>query len=78
MFSRIENGFWLLLLSMKSIVSSLTPTNMMLEGIALSKIMLVGVRDVRDYRIYLKEQKEWITGGSAFSISAESARMPRI
>lgn len=39
--------------------------------------MLVGVRDVRDYRIFSAEQKTHVLGGSAFNISAESARLPR-
>lgn len=39
--------------------------------------MLVGLRDVRDYKIYSKEQQEYVMGGSAFNISAVSARLPR-
>lgn len=38
-------------------------------------IVLCGVRDVRDYRIYSARSKEIITGGSAFNIKAESLRM---
>ena len=38
-------------------------------------IVLCGVRDVRDYRIYSSEGREMITGGSAFNIKAESLRM---
>jgi len=37
-------------------------------------VVLCGVRDVRDYRIRIKE-KEIITGGSAFNIKAESLRL---
>lgn len=37
-------------------------------------IVLCGVRDVRDYRIYTAS-KEIITGGSAFNIKAESLRL---
>ncbi len=37
-------------------------------------VILCGVRDVRDYRMY-SENKEVITGGSAFNIKAESLRM---
>lgn len=37
-------------------------------------IILCGVRDVRDYRLYSAEQ-EVITGGSAFNIKATSLRM---
>jgi len=35
-------------------------------------IVLCGVRDVRDYRIYSDSKKEIITGGSAFNIKSES------
>lgn len=38
-------------------------------------IVLCGVRDVRDYRIYSSREKEVITGGSAFNIKTESLRM---
>jgi hypothetical protein len=38
-------------------------------------VILCGVRDVRDYRIYSTEGRELITGGSAFNIKAESLRM---
>lgn len=38
-------------------------------------VILCGVRDVRDYRIYSAEGREAITGGSAFNIKAESLRM---
>jgi len=38
-------------------------------------VILCGVRDVRDYRIYSSEGREMITGGSAFNIKAESLRM---
>jgi len=38
-------------------------------------VILCGVRDVRDYRIYSSEGREMITGGSAFNIKAKSLRM---
>jgi hypothetical protein len=38
-------------------------------------IILCGVRDVKDYRIYSPKGKEIITGGSAFNIKAESIRL---
>lgn len=38
-------------------------------------VILCGVRDVRDYRLYSSEGRELITGGSAFNIKAESLRM---
>ncbi|MCK4765997.1 MAG: AAA-like domain-containing protein [Candidatus Aminicenantes bacterium] len=38
-------------------------------------IVLCGVRDVRDYRIHSKKDKDIITGGSAFNIKAESLRL---
>lgn len=38
-------------------------------------IVLCGVRDVRDYRIYSAEGKAVITGGSAFNIKAASLRL---
>jgi len=40
-------------------------------------MMLVGVRDVRDYRIYSDEHKKEVLGGSAFNIKSESKRMAR-
>ncbi|PWR73510.1 AAA-like domain-containing protein [Methanospirillum stamsii] len=40
-----------------------------------SSIILCGVRDVRDYRIYSDQEKSIITGGSAFNIKAESLRL---
>ncbi len=39
-------------------------------------ICLVGVRDVRDYRIWSDEQQASILGGSAFNIKAESITLP--
>ena len=42
-----------------------------------TSIILVSVRDVRDYRIFSAGQKAHVLGGSAFNISAESARLPR-
>jgi hypothetical protein len=38
-------------------------------------ILLCGVRDVRDYRIFSTYQDAFITGGSAFNIKAESLRL---
>jgi len=38
-------------------------------------VILCGVRDVRDYRIYSSTDKSIITGGSAFNIKAESLRL---
>ena len=38
-------------------------------------IILCGVRDVRDYRIYSDREKTPITGGSAFNVKAESLRL---
>ena len=38
-------------------------------------VILCGVRDVRDYRIYSHEGREVVTGGSAFNIKAESLRL---
>ncbi|WP_461832964.1 AAA-like domain-containing protein [Desulfothermus sp.] len=38
-------------------------------------IILCGVRDVRDYRIHASQEKEIITGGSAFNIKAESLHL---
>jgi hypothetical protein len=35
-------------------------------------VCLVGVRDVRDYRIWSKEEDNFVLGGSAFNIKAES------
>ncbi|KAF5084539.1 hypothetical protein DSECCO2_79080 [anaerobic digester metagenome] len=40
-----------------------------------SSIILCGVRDVRDYRIYSNQEKSIITGGSAFNIKAKSLRL---
>lgn len=37
-------------------------------------IILCGVRDVRDYRIYSSKDKTIITGGSAFNVKAKSLR----
>ncbi len=38
-------------------------------------VVLCGVRDVRDYRIYSSRQGTQVTGGSAFNIKAESLRL---
>ncbi|MCK4763503.1 MAG: ATP-binding protein [Candidatus Aminicenantes bacterium] len=38
-------------------------------------IILCGVRDVRDYRIYSEKEKDIVTGGSAFNIKAKSLRV---
>lgn len=40
-----------------------------------ASVILCGVRDVRDYRIYSDKEKSVITGGSAFNIKAESLRL---
>jgi hypothetical protein len=39
-------------------------------------VALVGLRDIRDYRIWSAEQKSVISGGSCFNIKAESLRFP--
>ncbi len=39
-------------------------------------ICLVGVRDVRDYRIRSDENQQYLLGGSAFNIKAESLLLP--
>lgn len=39
-------------------------------------LCLVGVRDVRDYRIYSDEQQAIVLGGSAFNIKAKSLTLP--
>lgn len=44
-------------------------------GMFPQSIILCGVRDVRDYRIYSDKDKSVITGGSAFNIKAKSLRM---
>ena len=38
-------------------------------------VVLCGVRDVRDYRIWSSSEKTMVTGGSAFNIKAESLRL---
>ncbi len=38
-------------------------------------VILCGVRDVRDYRIHARSEKDVVTGGSAFNIKAESLRL---
>ena len=38
-------------------------------------VVLCGVRDVRDYRIYASSEKEPVTGGSAFNVKAKSLRL---
>lgn len=38
-------------------------------------VLLCGVRDLRDYRIHARSEREPITGGSAFNIKAESLRL---
>ncbi|NJO08068.1 MAG: ATP-binding protein, partial [Chloroflexaceae bacterium] len=44
------------------------------EGFPQS-IILCGVRDVRDYRIFSDEQQAMVLGGSAFNIKAKSLRL---
>ena len=39
-------------------------------------ICLIGVRDVKDYRIFSEEQQAMVIGGSAFNIKAESLMLP--
>ncbi len=39
-------------------------------------VCLVGVRDVRDYRIWSDAEQKTILGGSAFNIKAESLKLP--
>lgn len=38
-------------------------------------VILCGVRDLQDYRIHSSNEKEPVTGGSAFNISADSLRL---
>ena len=38
-------------------------------------VILCGVRDIRDYRIYSAQEQELVKGGSAFNIRAESLRL---
>ncbi|PCJ17058.1 MAG: hypothetical protein COB02_14475 [Candidatus Cloacimonadota bacterium] len=38
-------------------------------------VLLNGVRDLRDYRIYSKSEDRWLTGGSCFNIKAKSVRL---
>ncbi|MBK5939236.1 AAA-like domain-containing protein [Halochromatium roseum] len=38
-------------------------------------VVLCGVRDLRDYRIQARSERELITGGSAFNIKAKSLRL---
>jgi hypothetical protein len=40
-----------------------------------SSVILCGLRDVRDYRLFSAVEKTVITGGSAFNIKAESLRL---
>ena len=35
-------------------------------------LALIGIRDIRDYRIYSETQKDFILGGSAFNIKEDS------
>eukprot|EP01089_Gocevia_fonbrunei_P019317 TRINITY_DN6807_c0_g1_i1.p1 TRINITY_DN6807_c0_g1~~TRINITY_DN6807_c0_g1_i1.p1 ORF type:complete len:501 (+),score=66.39 TRINITY_DN6807_c0_g1_i1:213-1715(+) len=46
-------------------------------GFAPFSVYMVGVRDVRDYRIYSEKDKKYIVGGSAFNIAAETRRIPQ-
>ncbi|MBM3204176.1 AAA family ATPase [Candidatus Woesearchaeota archaeon] len=39
-------------------------------------VCLIGVRDVRDYRIWSEEEQAVVLGGSAFNIKAESIKIP--
>ncbi|MBW7877337.1 MAG: ATP-binding protein [Candidatus Cloacimonetes bacterium] len=38
-------------------------------------IILNGVRDLKDYRIYSSKEDTWLTGGSCFNIKAKSVRL---
>ena len=38
-------------------------------------VILNGVRDLKDYRIYSKKEDIWLTGGSCFNIKAKSVRL---
>ena len=38
-------------------------------------VLLNGVRDLRDYRIYSKAEDKWLTGGSCFNIKSDSIRL---
>ncbi|MBW7877538.1 MAG: AAA-like domain-containing protein [Candidatus Cloacimonetes bacterium] len=38
-------------------------------------IILNGVRDLKDYRIYSSKEDTWLTGGSCFNIKAKSIRL---
>ena len=38
-------------------------------------IILNGVRDLKDYRIYSQKEDTWLTGGSCFNIKAKSVRL---
>ncbi|PCJ17055.1 MAG: hypothetical protein COB02_14460, partial [Candidatus Cloacimonadota bacterium] len=38
-------------------------------------VLLNGVRDLRDYRIYSKAEDKWLTGGSCFNIKSKSIRL---
>ena len=40
-------------------------------------VILVGIRDVCDYKIYSAEQQEYVLGGSAFNIKAQTKKMKR-
>ncbi|MCP5048324.1 MAG: ATP-binding protein [bacterium] len=40
-----------------------------------NSIILCGIRDLKDYRIYSSKEKDIITGGSAFNIKSESLRL---
>ncbi len=39
-------------------------------------LCLIGLRDIRDYRIYSDETKRYVIGGSAFNIKEKSVRIP--
>jgi len=38
-------------------------------------VILNGLRDLKDYRIYSKKEDIWLTGGSCFNIKAESIKL---
>ena len=47
------------------------------KGLFPQSVVLVGIRDVCGSKIYSAEQKEYVLGGGAFNIKAETKRMKR-
>ncbi len=58
-----------------SVLRQLRSGYTMRPGAFPQSVILCGVRDVRDYRIYSDEQKDVVTGGSAFNIKTKSLRL---